>query len=120
MVAAVQADAVVAQVRAYVRAHVRDPGLDAALIAAALAVSVRQLYRLCAMAGFRLEQEIIGQRLTGARAELADPASRHRSIAVVARRWGFADPSHFTRRFREAYGATPRQWRRDGGYRVPR
>jgi AraC-like DNA-binding protein len=115
MVAAVHADVVVAQVRAYVGAHVRDPGLDAHRIAAAQAVSVRQLYRLCAAAGLRLEQEIIDQRLTGARAELAEPASRHRPIAVVARGWGFADASHFTRRFREAFDTTPREWRRATG-----
>ncbi|MGY1601557.1 helix-turn-helix domain-containing protein [Geodermatophilus sp. SYSU D00815] len=99
------------RVRAYVRAHLREPDLDAARVAAAHNVSVRQLYRLCAAEGLRLEPWIIEQRLAGARAELADPAARHRSIAMVARRWGFADPSHFSRRFREAYGLSPRDWR---------
>ncbi|WSV42983.1 AraC family transcriptional regulator [Streptomyces sp. NBC_01077] len=30
----------------------------------------------------------------------------------MAARCGFTSPSHFTRRFRAAYGVTPREWRR--------
>jgi AraC-like DNA-binding protein len=104
----------------YVREHLREPDLDATRIAAAHAISVRQLYRLCAAGDVQLEQWVIDQRLAGARGELTDPGGRHRSIAVVAHRWGFADPSHFSRRFREAYGTSPREWRRQAGQRVPR
>jgi AraC-like DNA-binding protein len=100
------------QVRSYVRQHLTEPGLDAEQVAAAHAISVRQLYRLCAAAEFSLEQWIIHQRLEGARVELADHRSRDRSIAMVARRWGFTDPSYFSRRFRQAFGLTPRDWRR--------
>jgi hypothetical protein len=32
-------------------------------------------------------------------------------IATVARRWGFPDATHFGRRFRAAYGISPREWR---------
>ncbi|MCZ2828114.1 helix-turn-helix domain-containing protein [Modestobacter sp. VKM Ac-2986] len=108
------AETLLSQVRAYVRQHLTDPGLDAGRVAAALAVSVRQLYRVCAAAGFSLEQWVIEQRLEGARAELADPGSRSRPIAVVARRWGFTDASYFSRRFRAAYGVAPREWRQAG------
>ena len=44
--------------------------------------------------------------------QLASPAGRRRPIAAVARAHGFADPSHVTRRFRQAYGLTPRDWQR--------
>ncbi|MFI9202868.1 AraC family transcriptional regulator [Streptomyces sp. NPDC053048] len=39
---------------------------------------------------------------------------RHAALPVsaVAARCGFTSPSHFTRRFRAAYGVTPREWRR--------
>ena len=100
------------QVRGYVRRHLTEPGLDVGQIAAAHNVSVRQLYRLCAAADFSLEQWIIEQRLDGARRELSDPARRDRPIALVARHWGFTDPSYFSRRFRKAFGSTPRDWRR--------
>ncbi|QXG75937.1 helix-turn-helix domain-containing protein [Modestobacter sp. L9-4] len=113
------AETVLSQVRSYVRQHLTEPDLDAEGVAAALAVSVRQLYRLCATAGFSLEQWVIDQRLEGARAELADPGSRGRSIAAVARRWGFTDASYFSRRFRQAYGTTPREWRLSGPVALP-
>jgi AraC-like DNA-binding protein len=108
----VVAETLLTQVRSYVRQHLTEPGLDAEQVAAAHAISVRQLYRLCAAAQFSLEQWIIHERLEGARAELSDPASRDRSIAMVAGHWGFTDPSYFSRRFRRAFGLTPRDWRR--------
>ncbi len=110
----VAAETLLTRVRSYVRQHLTDPGLDAGQVAAAHAISVRQLYRVCAAAHVSLEQWIIHQRLEGARAELAAPRSRDRSIAVIARRWGFTDPSYFSRRFRAAFGLTPRDWRRMG------
>jgi len=106
------AETLLSQVRSYVRQHLTEPGLDAGTIARAHAVSVRQLYRLCSAAELSLEQWIIAQRLDGARDELSLPGSRDRPIAVVARRWGFTDASYFSRRFRAAFGMTPREWRR--------
>jgi AraC-like DNA-binding protein len=99
------------QIRAYVRQHLRQPDLRPATIATAHNISLRHLYRLCAQAEFGLEQWIISQRLEGAREELALPSSRHRSIAMIARRWGFSDPTHFSHRFRAAFGVSPRDWR---------
>jgi AraC-like DNA-binding protein/quercetin dioxygenase-like cupin family protein len=48
-------------------------------------------------------------RLEWAAAQLAGTT---RSIATIAADAGFADQSHFTRRFREMAGATPERWRR--------
>ncbi|MGB3440492.1 MAG: helix-turn-helix domain-containing protein [Actinophytocola sp.] len=102
----------VTQVRAYVRQHLREPDLSPTSIAIALAISPRHLYRVCAAAGLRLEQWIIDLRLEHAKAELASQDAARRSIATVARQWGFTDPTHFTRRFRAAYGMLPSEWRR--------
>ena len=71
---------------------------------------MRQLYKACTEAGVSLEQPLIEQRLERARAELLTPAGRRRPIAVTARACGFRDPSHFSRRFRGAYGLSPREW----------
>jgi AraC-like DNA-binding protein len=100
------------QVRAYAREHLRDPGLNAEQVALALSVSRRQLFRACARADFSLEQYVIGMRLEGAKSALGRPSGRNRSIASVAYSWGFKDATHFTRRFKAAYGMLPREWRR--------
>jgi AraC-like DNA-binding protein len=100
-----------ARVQAYVRHHISEPDLTPARIAAANGISLRALYKLYESLGVSLEQSIIKQRLRGARRDLAATGLRHRSIAAVAREWGFANPSFFATRFRQAYGVTPRQWR---------
>ncbi|MDT3446078.1 MULTISPECIES: helix-turn-helix domain-containing protein [unclassified Pseudofrankia] len=109
---AVLAETLLTQIRAYCRQHLADSDLRPAVIAATHNISLRYLYKICAQADFSLEQWIIGERLRGAREELMRPESRHRTIAMVARRWGFSDPTHFTRRFRGTYGLTPREWQR--------
>jgi AraC-like DNA-binding protein len=106
------AETLLTRVRAFVRAHLADPELAPATIAAAHNVSLRHLYQVCAAADLSLEQWIINERLQAARHELLLPGSRHRSVATIARRWGFRDPTHFTRRFKARYGMLPSQWRR--------
>ncbi|SNS09416.1 AraC-type DNA-binding protein [Geodermatophilus saharensis] len=113
----VRPDTLVARVRAHVARHLTDPGLTPAAVARAHGVSVRQLYKAFAAAGASLEQEVIAQRLEAARARLVSPAGRQRSIAATARACGFADPSHFARRFRAAYGTSPREWQRTAATR---
>jgi AraC-like DNA-binding protein len=108
------ADTLLLRTQAHVRGHLGDRELCAATIAAAHHVSVRHLYKTFAAAGLQLEQWIIEQRLDAARRDLRLHGVRHRTIAATARRWGFADPSHFTRRFRERYGVTPSEWAEGG------
>ncbi|MGY1624264.1 helix-turn-helix domain-containing protein [Geodermatophilus sp. SYSU D00965] len=109
---AAPAETTVTRVLADVRRRLTDPGLTPERIAAAHNVSVRQLYKEFAEAGLSLEQTVIAERLELARSMLASPSGRRRSIAATARSCGFADPSHFTRRFRAAFGTTPREWQR--------
>ena len=107
------------RVDTYVRTHLRDPDLAPAEIAAENGISVRALYRIFEERGVGLERSIIERRLEGARTDLAAPGRRHHSIATVARTWGFHNPSFFSRRFRAAFGVTPRQWRDGTGAPTP-
>ncbi|MCY1137157.1 helix-turn-helix domain-containing protein [Actinoplanes sp. Pm04-4] len=109
------AETLLTRVRAFTRRRLADPNLSPAMIAAAHGVSVRQLYKLCADAGLSLEQWIINERLHRVGHELSRPDRRHLPIATIAQRWGFRDPTHFTRRFKARYGLTPSQWRRRAG-----
>jgi AraC-like DNA-binding protein len=100
------------RIRHYIRANLADSTLTPERIARAHNISVRHLYQVWSATQFTLSQWIIQQRLALARELLSDPQTRNATIAAIARRSGFRDPTHFTRRFRDAYGVTPREWRR--------
>jgi AraC-like DNA-binding protein len=102
-------EALVTRVEAYVQQHLADPALSPESIAHAHHISVRQLYKLWSARELGLAEWIMRGRLEGARRDMAKDGSS--GIAAVARRWGFTDPTHFGRRFRAAYGISPREWR---------
>lgn len=105
------ADTLLTRVLAYVGDRIADTGLPPQQIAAAHNVSVRHLYQVFERAGMSLEQWLIERRLEAARVALADPRASRRTIAAIALSCGFTSASHFTRRFRQAYGCTPSEWR---------
>jgi AraC-like DNA-binding protein len=98
------------RIKHYVERHLTEPTLDVDSIAAAHNISVRRVYQVWAGSDLTLGQWIMRGRLEGARRELARPAVQL-AIAQVARRWGFLDAAHFSRRFRAAYEMSPREWR---------
>jgi AraC-like DNA-binding protein len=95
----------------YVRAHLDDPQLSRSGIAAAHRMSARTLDRLFADQPWSVSGLIRHERLEAVRRDLEDPAFRHRSVAVLAARWGFVDAAHFSRVFRQHYGYSPSQRR---------
>jgi AraC-like DNA-binding protein len=105
------AEDLLTRVQRYIRDHLADRDLTPARIAAAHHVSVRHLYAVHARAGTGVRAGIRRQRLEACRRELRDPRFAHQSVATVGGRWGFADPSHFGRVFKAAYGLTPNEWR---------
>jgi AraC-like DNA-binding protein len=98
-------------VKSYIAQHLADPDLGAERIARAMFVSPRQVYKLWEAEPRPLGQWILERRLEAARCELTSLRGRNQTIAAVANRWGFADSTHFSRRFRQAYGMSPREWR---------
>jgi AraC-like DNA-binding protein len=102
-------ETLVTRIEAYVQQHLADPALSSESIARAHHISIRQLYKLWSDRELGLAEWIIRGRLEGARRDIAKDTSA--GIGAVARRWGFADPTHFGRRFRTAYGISPREWR---------
>ncbi|NUU26490.1 MAG: helix-turn-helix domain-containing protein [Streptomycetaceae bacterium] len=103
--------ALLTRIRTIIDLHLGDPGLDPAAVAAQHHISVRTLHSL-----FRGEPETVAasikrRRLERCHADLLDPALRRRSIADIARRWGFRHPGDFTRAYRAAYGHPPSETR---------
>ncbi|MFI8360472.1 AraC family transcriptional regulator [Streptomyces sp. NPDC085612] len=105
-------ESLVPRILAYTRRHLTDPELTPDRIARAHCISRRRLYEVLGKAGTRLEQWVIAERLEAACLLLASPQHAGLPVSAVAARCGFTSPSHFTRRFRAAYGVTPREWRR--------
>ena len=95
----------------YLRAHLADHDLSPGRVAAAHNISVRHLYTVLGRSGVSFGDWVRTQRLEACRRELAQSHARTRTIASIARQWGFLDATHFSRAFREAYGVSPREWR---------
>jgi AraC-like DNA-binding protein len=104
-------ESLLVRTRAWIDAHRADADLSPARIARAHAVSVRRLYAAWSGQPETLAGYVLGRRLDLAAELLTRPGARHRTIESIARGCGFADPAHFSRRFRQAYGCTPREWR---------
>ncbi len=89
-----------------------DPALTPATFAAAHGISRRYLHHLFARSGTTFGAELMRLRLHAARRLLADRRWAALTVTEVAARCGFAEPSHFARRFRLAYGLGPVEFRR--------
>jgi AraC-like DNA-binding protein len=99
-----------ARVLAHADAHLGDPELNPQSLAAAHGISVRSLHLLFEREGLKVAQWIRDRRLERCRDTLARPDWQGR-IIDLALEWGFNDPSHFSRVFRQRYGRAPRQAR---------
>ena len=95
-----------------IEARLSDSNLKPASAAAAAGIGVRYANGLLAEENFSLERYILHRRLERCRSALEDPLQAHRMVGEIAFSWGFSDHSHFTRRFRAAFGMTPGDYRR--------
>jgi AraC-like DNA-binding protein len=102
------------RIETYLRQNLRDARLCPELVAQTHHISVRTLHNLWSNRETTLMEWVMRERLEGARRELQDtaPGDGSATISHTAARWGFSDPTHFSRRFRAAYGMPPAAWRR--------
>jgi AraC-like DNA-binding protein len=87
-------------------------GLTSAEVAAELGVSERSLHRALARDGMSFAERLHAQRMAVARRLLGDRHFAALSVAEIGRRVGYADASHFVRRFKSEYAMTPGAMRR--------
>ncbi|HEY9313126.1 AraC family transcriptional regulator [Williamsia sp.] len=100
----------VTRIERYIDEHIDHHDLGADTISAAHNISVRQLYKIWPAEHGSLTGHIASRRLGQARTSLL--THQHLSIAAIAQKHGFTHATHFTQRFRAAYGVTPSGWRR--------
>ncbi|GAA0572541.1 helix-turn-helix domain-containing protein [Paractinoplanes ferrugineus] len=93
------------RIAGYIEARLADPELSPPGIAAAHHISVRRLHKLFEDQPLTVAALIRRRRLERCRAELTGGG---RTVTAVAARWGFSDPTHFSKLFKTTYGYNAR------------
>jgi AraC-like DNA-binding protein len=99
------------RLKAYIHRRLPDPLLCLTETAAAMGISPRYVNALLESENESFGRYVLAHRLEACRRHLADPALSHRQITEIAFAWGFNDPSHFSRSFKERFGISPRDYR---------
>ncbi|MFC0399880.1 acetamidase/formamidase family protein [Paraburkholderia rhizosphaerae] len=97
-----------------------DSHISLAAIAQQAGVSSRYLQKLFETVGQSFSAYLRQRRLERCRAELVDPLYERMSISDICFRWGFNDPAHFSRSFREQYQMSPRVFRHEASLELAR
>jgi AraC-like DNA-binding protein len=106
-----QREALRDRIRAHVQQHLRDPALSADTIARALNCSRRHLYNAFVGEGESIAAYIQRLRLQACVRDLQQGGPQVRPITDIALSWGFGNPSHFSRLFRDHTGKSPSEFR---------
>ncbi len=94
------------------RDRLHEPDLTPLDVAIQHHVSKRSVHYAFARAGTTFNEQLMRLRLERARGLLRDPRFAGLPVSEIAARCGFADPSHFARRFRSQFAEAPLQARR--------
>ena len=100
-----------ARIVEYIEHHLAEPDLTPRKIAAALRITPAYLHRLFAGESETVARYILRRRLEECSSVLRSPLQRARSITSIAFASGFNSLPHFSRVFREHFGATPSEFR---------
>jgi AraC-like DNA-binding protein len=107
----VHRSAILYRLKNYILTHLSDPELSLPRTAAAIGISPRYASDLMASEQISFRSYVQAQRLERCKRDLSDPAHIARHIGDIAFAWGFNDLAHFSRIFRQKFGASPREWR---------
>jgi AraC-like DNA-binding protein len=99
------------RLKSYILTHLRDPELSMPRAAAAIGISPRYASDLMAAEQTSFRSYVQMQRLERCKRDLSDPAHLARHVSDIAFAWGFNDLAHFSRIFKQKFGASPREWR---------
>ncbi|GAA5168769.1 hypothetical protein GCM10023321_63330 [Pseudonocardia eucalypti] len=101
-----------AQLDKWITANLQKGPIQVEDLAAAHNVSARTIHRAFAITGDTMTSVIRARRLAAVREDIVHT---NLTIAAIAHRWGYYDPSHLGREFRRHFGASPGEYRQTYG-----
>lgn len=96
----------------YIRSHCHNPALSAAQVAASCGLSVNYIESLFKSTQLSIEESIHQARLMKGHALLSSAAHRGKSVSQLAYQAGFNHAGHFSRLFKERFGVSPIDFRK--------
>ncbi|HEY9066391.1 MAG TPA: helix-turn-helix domain-containing protein [Burkholderiaceae bacterium] len=99
------------QVQRHIETNLTDPSLGVSSLARAFGMTERNVHKLFEDTEMTVSSHIRNRRLAMCRRDLEGTTLAARQIAEIARHWGFADASHFSKAFRATYGLSPTEFR---------
>jgi AraC-like DNA-binding protein len=99
------------RIKTFIENHLDDSDLTPDTVAAAVHISTGYLHKLFRMHETTVSRFIRERRLEHCRRDLIAPDNIALPISTIGARWGLIDAAHFSRVFKAAYGASPREYR---------
>jgi len=100
------------KIKQVINQSLHRPDLCVGELAKQFGYSIRYIQRLFSEEDCTVSKYIRRQRLEGCKRQLADAAWLHHSITEIAFNWGFNSSAHFSRVFKEEYGISAREYRK--------
>jgi acetamidase/formamidase/AraC-like DNA-binding protein len=94
-----------------------DRNLNIMSVAQGEGLSSRYVQKMFEASGESFTRYLLGRRLERCREYLISPDYDHLSVSEICFLWGFNDPAHFSRSFKERYGVSPVAFRHDAAQR---
>ncbi|MEV7520261.1 helix-turn-helix domain-containing protein [Streptomyces sp. NPDC091371] len=103
------------RINAFIDDNLGSPELTPQAIAARHHISLRRLHLLFQEEPESVAASVRRRRLERCHADLLRPEASGRPVHAIAARWGFTNAAAFSRAFRETYGVTPTELRKQSG-----
>ncbi|NKB38731.1 MAG: helix-turn-helix domain-containing protein [Gammaproteobacteria bacterium] len=100
------------QIKTFILGHLRDPDLSVPMIAAELNISSRYVHKLFSNQESSVSEYIRQLRLENCKRELISERNKERSITHIAFSWGFNSAAHFSYVFKQQFGLSASEYRR--------
>lgn len=100
------------RIKAVLERRLFDDGLTVEDVAREVKLSARYVQQLFSASGITVANWIWHQRLQSARQMLGSVAANGATITEIAHSVGFKDSAHFSRKFKEAFDCSPREYRK--------